>query len=576
MRAGTQRKLAAVLVADVVGYSALMGEDEDGTLAALRGLRQELFAPSVSRHRGEVIKRMGDGWLVAFDSAVDAVGCATEVQDGLSDNEKIKLCIGLHVGDIVHEDEDIFGDGVNIAARLQEVAAPGAVVISDVARRSVDGKLAAEFVDLGLQRLKNIAEPIAAYGRGMAAGQGLPVQLSLPDKPSIVVLPFENRSGDEEQEYFSEGISEDLATALSRFDWLFVIARNSAFSFKGNKVDVGQVGRELGVRYVLEGSVRRAGDRVRINAQLIEAAGERQVWSERYDRRMDDVFELQDEIVASIAATVGPEITNAEIDRSRGKRPETLDAWDCYLQALAAYNKMTEEGVMLALGHLEEAIRIEPDFAGAFALRALCQVQIGVYGWIRPVRQAFVEARQAADQAIRLAPTLPESNQALAFVLMATGAAEEAVTAAQRAIELNPNYAEAYATLGHALILCGRFDEGLEACTRAVRCSPRDLRGTWLYDGFGHAYFMLGEYEKSIEVSKKGRQQDPSLIGALLNLAGSCAELGRQEEAKGYVDELLTLVPRYSLTALRKNPMFVKQELVDNLVDSMRRAGLPE
>ncbi len=383
-------------------------------------------------------------------------------------------------------------------------------------------------------------------------------------------------SGDPEQEYFSDGVSEDLTTALSRFDWLFVIARNSAFSFKGNSADAKRVGRDLGVRYVLEGSVRRAGTRVRINAQLIDAESDRHVWAERFDREMDDVFELQDDIVASIAAIVGPEITLAEIERARSKRPETLDAWDHYLRAVSSYNKLTKDDMAKAVSHLGKAVEIEPDFTNAYAQLALCHVQIGVYGWVRPVREAYRQARLMAEEAIRLAPSAPESNQALAFVLMSTGEAEAAVLAARRAIERNPNYAEAYSTLGHALIFCGELEDGLEACQLALRGNPRDVRGTWLHDAFGHAYFMLGEYEKAIEVSIKGRQQNPSAVGALLTLAGSHAYLGNTAEAKYYVDELLRLVPRFSLRGLEKNPMFVKPELIEKMIDSMRLAGLPE
>jgi adenylate cyclase len=390
------------------------------------------------------------------------------------------------------------------------------------------------------------------------------------------VLPFDNMSGDPEQEYFSDGISEDLTTALSRFDGLFVIARNSAFTYKGEAVNVKRVGRELGVRYVLEGSVRRAGARVRVNAQLVDAEVDRHVWAERFDRQMDDIFELQDDIVANIAATVGPEITLAEIERARGKRPDTLDAWDHYLRAIAAYHKTTKDDVTEAISLLNKAIEVEPDFGNAYALLGLCHLHFGMHGWVRPVRQAFEEARRAAQEAVRLVPSSPETNQALALVLWATGDSEQAITAARRAIELNPNYAEAYSALGFALIFYGDLEEGLAACLQAARSSPRDARGSRNYDAMGHAYFMLGDYEQAIEVSKKCLHQDPSLFGAVVTLAGSYAYLGREAEAKRYIDELLRLIPRYSLRALRKNPMFVQPEHIDKLVEGMRLAGLPE
>ena len=355
-----------------------------------------------------------------------------------------------------------------------------------------------------------------------------------------------------------------------------MIARNSAFTYKGKAVDVKQVGRELGVRYVLEGSVRRVADRVRVTAQLIDAETDRHVWAQRYDRSMIDVFDLQDDIVASIATAVGPEITIAEIERSRGKRRDDLDAWDRYLRAVAAYHRMTSQDIDAAIAELESAIAIDPEFANAHALLALCHFHIGIRGWIRPARAAFEEARRCAEQAVRLAPASPEANQSLAFVLAMTGKAVQAIQVAQRAIELNPNFADAYAILGHAHIFCGELEAGMAACHRAERGSPRDSRGTWLYDAMGHGYFFLGDYEKAIEISKKALHQDPSVFGALVTLACAYAQQGRGKEAKYYVEELLRQVPRYSLQALRKNPMFVDAKLAEKLVESMRLAGLPE
>jgi adenylate cyclase len=336
------------------------------------------------------------------------------------------------------------------------------------------------------------------------------------------------------------------------------------------------VGRELGVRYVLEGSVRRAGERVRVNAQLIDAEVGRHVWAEKFDRQMDDVFELQDDIVARIAATVGPEITLAEIERARSKRPGTLDAWDHYLRAIAAYHKMTKDDVAEAISLLNLAIEVESDFANAYALLGLCHLHNGMHGWVQPARQAFEEAERVAKEAVRLAPSSPETNQAIALVLWATGESEKSITAAKCAIDLNPNFAEAYVVLGLALTFFGELEEGLAACQRAGRRSPRDARGSRLYDAMGHAYFMLGDYEQAIEVSKKCLHQDPSMFGAVVTLAGSYAYLDRKLEAKRYVDELLHLIPRYSLGAVRKNPWFVRSEHIEKLIEGLRLAGLPE
>jgi len=583
-----ERRLAAIVIADVVGYSKLIGLDETGTRARFRALQEELVGPSVSSHGGRIIKTMGDAFLLEFPSAVEAVSCAVEVQRELEareadrdENQRIRFRIGINVGDIIVEGDDIHGDGVNIAARLEERSEPGGVLISGNVHEQTVDKLDVAFDDMGEQEVKNIARPVRVWqwspsGHGAEVPTTIDVPLPLPDKPSIAVLPFDNMSGDPEQEYFSDGISEDLTTALSRFDGLFVIARNSAFTYKGQAVDVQRVGRELGVRYVLEGSVRRAGDRVRVNAQLIEAEGNRHVWAERFGRQMDDVFELQDDIVAAIAATVGPEITVAEIERARGKRPDTLVAWDLYLRALAAFHKMTKDEIAQAISLLENAIKVEPDFASAYALLGLCQAQVGQHGWVQPVRQAFEEARRLAEKAVQLAPASPETNQALAYVLVVNSEAERAITAARRAVDLNPNYAEAYSVLGMALVFFGELQEGLTACRRSARSSPRDARGSHLYNGLGHGYLMLGEYEQSIEASRMGLHHDPANYGLMVTLAASYAYLGREAEAKHSIEELLRFIPRYNLRALSKNPMYVRPEHVKKLVEGMSLAGLPE
>jgi TolB-like protein len=383
-------------------------------------------------------------------------------------------------------------------------------------------------------------------------------------------------SGDPEQEYFSDGISEDLTTALSRFDGLFVIARNSAFAYKGEVMDIKRVGLELGVRYLLEGSVRRAGDRVRVNAQLIDADADRHVWAERFDRQIEDVFELQDDIVASIAATVGPEITLAEIERARNKRPDGLDTWDLYLRAISAFHAMTEDSVAEAVYLLQKAIDAEIDFANAYALLGLCHLYIAMHGWVKPVSQAFREARRLTEEAVRLSPASPETNHSLAYVLTCIGEPERGITAARRAIDLNPNYAEAYAILALALVFYGDLEASLAACRQSARGNPRDARGNNTYNAMGHAYFMLEDYEQAIEVSKTGYHQDPSLYGQTVTLAASYAYLGNKVEAKYYIDDLLRFIPRINLRACQKNPMFIRPEHIEKLVEGLRLAGLPE
>ena len=395
--ARVERRLAAILAADVAGYSRLMGVDEEGTLAALKALRHELIDPKIAEHHGRIVKTTGDGALVEFASAVDAVRCAIEIQRVMaersaarSDNRRIEFRIGIHVGDIIIDDNDIFGDGVNIAARLEGIAEPGGVCMSDDAYRQVRGKIEMACDDIGLQALKNIAEPLRAWrlNRGdQSAATAQPASpasqapaLALPDKPSIAVLPFQNMSGDPEQEYFADGMVEDIITGLSRIRWLFVIARNSSFIYKGRSVDITRVGRELGVRYVLEGSVRKAATRVRITSQLIEATTGRHLWAERYDRDLHDIFELQDEITMSVVAAIEPSVRQAEIERVRRKRPENLDAYDLVLRAIPHASAATPDEASTALALLERAIVLEPDYALAHAFAAWCCEQRFVRG----------------------------------------------------------------------------------------------------------------------------------------------------------------------------------------------------
>jgi adenylate cyclase len=586
------RKLAVILHADVVGSTALVQLDETLAHQRIRDAFQR-FSEIIISHSGIAHEIRGDALVAEFARVSDAVGASLAFQiansahnENLSDDIRPFVRVGIAMGEVVVADGTLTGEGVVLAQRLEQLADPGGVCIQGAAYETLPKRLPFEYENLGERQVKGFEQPVRVYAVSLKPGGAIPepetparldsVALDLPDKPSIAVLPFANMSGDAEQEYFSDGISEDLTTALSHFDWLFVIARNSAFTYKGKAVDVKQVGRELGVRYVLEGSVRRAGDRVRVNAQLIDAHADGHVWAERFDRQMVDVFALQDDIVASIASTVAPEITLAEIDRARGKRPNTLNAWDRYLRAIAAFHRMTQDDVAAAVSLLEQAIDIEPEFANAYALLSRCHTHIGARGWVQPVRDAYEKSRRFAEKAVRLAPSSPEANHALAFLMNITGEAEQAVTVARHAIDLNPNFAEAHTVYGMALMFCGDLEGGLAACHVAERSSPRDSRGSWLYDGLGHAYFMLGDYERAIEVSKKGLHQDPSVYGVLITLAGSYAQLGRKKEARLYVDELLRLIPRFTLRALRKNPAFVHPELIDKLVEGMRLAGLPE
>jgi adenylate cyclase len=411
-----ERRLAAILAADVAGYSRLMGADEEGTLARLNAHRREFLEPTVAEHRGRVVKRTGDGILVEFVSAVDATRCAIEVQHGMAqrnigvaDEQRIEIRIGVHVGDIIIEEGDIFGDGVNIAARLESVAQPGGLCISEDAYRQVRDKLDANFLDSGERQLKNIARPVRIYEfypDTSPAGKTPASELARPDKPSIAVLPFQNMSGDAEQEYFADGMVEDIITGLSRFKWLFVIARNSTFAYKGRSVDIKQVGHELGVRYALEGSVRKASGRVRITTQLIDAETGAHVWAERYDRSMDDIFALQDEITLSTVAAIEPSVRRAEIERAKRKRPENLDAYDLVLRATPLADTGMPDGASQALPFLERAISLDPNYALAHGQAAFCHEILYIRAGRREETRS--EAIRHAHSAIARVRTMPQ------------------------------------------------------------------------------------------------------------------------------------------------------------------------
>ncbi|MCZ6771063.1 MAG: adenylate/guanylate cyclase domain-containing protein, partial [Proteobacteria bacterium] len=424
-----QRRLAAILAADVAGYSRLMGEDEEGTLATLTAHLKELIEPCIAEHRGRVVKTTGDGLLAEFASVVDAVKCAVAFQEGMAErntdtpeDRRIVFRIGVNLGDVIVQDGDVYGDGVNVAARLEGLAEPGSVVISGTVHEHVRAKLDFDFDDLGFQDVKNIAEPVHAYSIGMAKAVTSiedpepSTSLPLPDKPSIAVLPFDNLSGDPEQEYFADGISEDIITTLSRSHWFFVIARNSSFSFKGTSFDVRQVAQELGVRYVLEGSVRKVGNRVRITAQLIDATTGNHVWANRYDRELDDIFAIQDEITEAIAGEVGPSFVAAEAKRAARKAPENLDAWDFAMRGNWHLWRSSREDFAEAKLLFRKAIALDPDSSNAQAGLALaCQLEAGA-GWADDLAESREEGFRAAQRAVALDDQNAWAHVALAWV----------------------------------------------------------------------------------------------------------------------------------------------------------------
>ncbi len=539
MSDGIHRKLAAIVSADVVGYSRLMGEDEAGTLAALRQWRAELFEPAVSSNNGKIVKNMGDGWLVEFDSAGDAVTCAIEVQEKLSNHEILKLRIGLHIGDVNQADNDIYGDGVNIAARLQEIAEPGAIVISDMAWRSVDGKQSAAFANLGDQDLKNIARPVAAYGWRMTEVIAEAAALQLPDKPSIAVLPFDNMSDDPEQEYLSDGITEDIITALSKFHWFFVIARNSTFTYKGKAVDIKQVGRELGVRYVLEGSVRKAGTRVRVAAQLIEAESGHHIWAERFDRDLNDIFEMQDEITLTIATAIEPELAASEQRRAVWKPTSDLKAWELVRRGAAKISQNNRESLLAASELFKQAIALDPNFCQAHGYLAFSTHRLVHLGLVADREVAIRLGIDHASTAIALDRGDYLAHASMGWLLLLQGNHAGGIVELEMSVDINPSYSGVNIALAHAMLAIG------------------DYRG-------------LGQLDEAIVTFESASRSPASAHFVFLGLAVSYVEAGRLEEAATPLQRARDIEPRLSIS-------YVKENLgLDTYVESLRKAGLPE
>jgi TolB-like protein len=487
-----QRRLAAILAADVVGYSRLMGEDEAGTLSALNSHRAELIHPTVARYNGRVVKLMGDGALVEFPSVVDAVECAVSIQRDMAErngdipnNKRIEFRIGINLGDIIIDGDDIYGDGVNVAARLEGLAETGGICVSEKVYTEVHKKLDVTFEDLGPQEVKNIAEPVRAYRAAAVASTAPPREnLVSTDRPSIAVLPFDNMSRDPDQTYFAEGMAEDIITALSRFHWFYVAARNSSFIYKDQNVDVRQVGKELGVRYVLEGSVRKGGDRLRITAQLVDTDTGNHLWAETFDGTLGDVFDLQDQITESVVGAVEPSVQKAEIERSRRKRPDSLDAYDLYLQALPHAWVTTREELEKALDLLDEALRIDPDYASAHGWAAICCLHLFTRGGMDPAVRG-----KAIRHCHAVLDSKTDDANALAFTgfIYATFASDKegAFGAAERAIALNPNGSRTLTNSAMVHVIFGNGDRVRESCSsaqssRSHEVWPRKYFEHWL------------------------------------------------------------------------------------------------
>jgi len=582
------RKLAAILAADVVGYSRLAGADEDRILARLRALRSDHIDPIIAVHNGRVVKRTGDGALVEFRSIVDAVRCAIETQNGMVERNagvpparRIEFRIGIHLGDVVEEaDGDLMGDGVNIAARLEGVAEPNGVCLSSAAYEQVRDKLRHEFVDLGEKELKNIARPVRVYRVTMGrsgeksepiASEKPAVRLALPDKPSIAVLPFQNMSGDPEQEYFADGMVEDIITGLSRIKWLFVIARNSSFVYKGKSIDVREVGRELGVRYVLEGGIRKAGGRIRITVQLIEAESAAHVWADRYDGALTDVFDLQDQITDRVVGIVEPSLQRSELERSRRKRPENLGAYDLYLRAMPHVAAQMPEDIKTAMPLLEEALKLEPHYASAHANMAWCyELRFARGGLheadrIAALRHAHATLTSGTDDATALAVA--------GFVTCLLGAEHEAaLNAIDRALSLNPSCATALYLGAQAQALAAHGEKARTFALRALRLSPFDSLAFEAYMALGEAALLEERYDEAATCFANAAQANAKFSTAYFCQAYSLALAGDMEEARISVERGFELEPGFQFQV--NFQWRIAPPLLEQMVKGARLLGL--
>jgi adenylate cyclase len=575
------RRLAAILAADVAGYSRLMGADEEGTLERLKGLRRELVDPTLAKHHGRIVKTTGDGLLVEFASIVDAVRCAVAVQQamaeqntGVAAENRIELRIGINLGDVIVEGGDLYGDGVNIAARIEALADPGGVLVSNTVHDHVRDRLPFVFEDLGEQQVKNIARAVRLYRvRDTGSPANSEPVLPFPDKPSVAVLPFANLSGDPEQEYFADGMVEEIITALSRVRWLFVIARNSSFTYKGQPVDVKQVGRELGVRYVLEGSVRKGGTRVRITAQLIDATNGAHLWADRFEGSLEDVFELQDRVAIGVAGVIEPTLRQAEIERARRKRLDNLGAYDLYLRALPLAFTAMPETADKALDLLEQAISIEPDYGAAHAFIAWCHEARYLRG------EHTAEARLAALRHAHIAiATASDDATALAISAFIVGIFEQdyetAFNTFDKSFALNPSCAVAFGLSSLIRAWSGDSATAIEHAEWGLRLSPFDPMSYNPYNGLAYAHFFAGRFDEAATAASMASRANPRFSIPWILRAAALARSGRIDQAKAAAQWVRDLEPNLTISSFLASN-FTSPERLAMLGEALRQAGLP-
>jgi adenylate cyclase len=583
------RRLAAIFAGDIAGYSRLMGVDEEGTLRQLKAHRKELVDPKITEHRGRIVKTTGDGVLVEFVSVVDAVRCAVEIQRGMAERNaevpaerRIELRIGINVGDIISDANDIYGDGVNVAARLEALAQPGGILVSRNVYDQVRDKLSFGFEDLGEQNVKNISRPIGIHriqldtvGGGVVKGRAPDTKMETLEstRPTLAVLPFTNLSGEREQEYFADGIAEDMITALSRFRWFHVVARNSSFTYKGRAVDVRAVGRELGVRYVLEGSVRKGGNRLRITAQLIEAATGNHLWAEKYDGALEDVFDLQDRITEGVVGAIEPSLRRAEIERARRKRPDSLDAYDLYLRALPHAWAYTAVDAAKAIELLDAALRIDPQYIAAHGLAAWC-------GSIFATRVSGDDRRLVSVQharAVLVADT--DDSLALSFAAFAVAFYERdydaALDAVSRALASTPNSPMVLAFSAQVNAFAGRFETAIKHAQASLRLSPNDPMRFVAEMAAGYSQFFVERYDEAVAAAQRAAHVNPNFVPALAIVVASLARGGKQKAAQAAAEHLLRIKPDFHFDEFIRVGRFAP-ELNEKYAAALREAGLPE
>jgi TolB-like protein/class 3 adenylate cyclase/Flp pilus assembly protein TadD len=582
-----ERRLAAIVAADVAGYSRLMGADEEGTLRQLKVHRKELVDPKITEHRGRIVKTTGDGMLVEFVSVVDAVRCSVEIQRGMVERnaevpaEKcIQFRVGINVGDIIIEANDIYGDGVNVAARLEALADPGGIMVSRNVYDQVRDKLSFGFEDMGEQIVKNIARPIGIHRVSLAenaapvvqgAARGVKTDL-IVDRPSIAVLPFANMSGDPEQEYFADGISEDIITGLSKLRWFFVIARNSSFTYKGKSVDVKRVSRELGVRYVLEGSVRKSGNRVRITAQLIDAATSNHIWADRYDGELADVFELQDEITKKVVAAIEPKLLEAEAIRSQKRSPEDLGAWDLLMHANSLLWRQTKADIEAAIATLTKATERYPEYAPAYSMLAFALLFRAIPSGVSRSRD-LKEAETLAIRAGELDDNDPWAHLALGYADFLLRRTDHAVEEFRRALEINPNFAAAHGYLGSALAFDGQYDQAIGHSELALRMSPHDPQNAIFNVGLAAAHYLAGRFADAVGCARKAVQQRSGWPPAYRIYCASLAQAGQLDQARATLDRLKELQPDISIAWIEQNVPYRPGPMA-KFLEGMQKAGL--